>query len=878
MIPLLGPISLRRLTEHRLRTAMTVLGIALGVAVVVAVATVNEAVVGSFADTIGRVSGKVDLEVRAASAGVPDTVLDRIRATAGVAHATPVVQRTVTVAAHEGEIVVLLGIDFTADAATLSHFYGLGPDQLPGRGSGDSVAPTADDFEDPFAFLDARRQLVIGRSLADRFGVAQGGVLALLTPQGEQDFTIHAVVDGDGAGSALGGNVAVLDWLDAQEVFRLDHQVDRVDVAVSRPGLDGEIDTVAARIGSALESRWQVERPSSRQSRQNHLLRTFRLAFAIGAGVALIVGMFLIFHTLSISVAQRRNEIGILRAVGATRRQIVALFTFEGALLGVMGSAAGLVLGALLASGMLEQAAEGIEQLYMRVRVDEVHVPAWAFILGACSGIVCATLASVIPALRASRLRPVDTIRSAQVEQSAVSAGRPGRRELAAVACLIAAPLVADGPAVFGDLPIFGLLALLLITLGATLGCRQVILLCHAAGHRLVGRLGGIEARLAVDNLRRNADKAAVTVASLMIGLSMVLSSVIMTSSFERSVDRWIEQVVPADLFVTSGAKFGGISNQPLSPALADEIATVPGVAAVDRVRLKIDDFRHSRIYLVSLETKVRFAGGLAWPFARVDGDADTVIERMRNEEAVVISEALSFHFGLHPGDLLELATPEGVRKFPIAATLIDYTSDQGTVFLDRATWLRFWHDDTVDTFEPYLKPGVDPGPVRDEIVRRWGRRYQLFVYTNREFRDEVRQSVGEVFQITRALELVTLMIAVLSVITTLLTTILDRMREIGMLRAIGMLRSQVARMVIIESVLLAVVGALVGLATGILNGFLTLEVVNARFLGRQVPVVLPWLTIAAYAAGVVVVGGLAAMWPARTASRVPVVTALGYE
>lgn len=199
-------------------------------------------------------------------------------------------------------------------------------------------------------------------------------------------------------------------------------------------------------------------------------------------------------------------------------------------------------------------------------------------------------------------------------------------------------------------------------------------------------------------------------------------------------------------------------------------------------------------------------------------------------------------------------------------------------MFLDRSLYTKVWRDDLVDTFEPYLKPGTDAQTVRREILARHGKQYRLFVLTNGEFRAEIQAMIGRIFSVTRALELVTVFISLLSVVNTLLTAILDRMREIGVLRAIGMLRRQLSRMIVVESLCLSIVGAFVGLGVGILNGWLILNAVNRQDTGWEVATKVPWETTGIYLLALIVVGAAAALYPARVAGRVPVVDALGYE
>jgi len=891
VLNLLGPITLRRLREHKVRSLLTLVGISLGVAVLVAVATVNEAVVGSFADTLGHISGKVHLEVSGGATGLDEQLVDKVRALPGVRYATPVVQQTLEMADEQGETLGVLGVNFTEDPEALAWFWNLRPDDVYARPEAESgrderarAADEDEDFQDPFEFLNATDRLIVSRQFADRHGVSRGGKTRLITREGTREFEIYAVVDTEGPARAYGGNLAIMDYQSAQEVFgkvtrtgsSVVGHVDRIDIAIDDPDREGAIDDVTAQVRAALGDAFEVERPSKRQQRTERLLRSFRVAFFVGSSVALLVGMFLIYHTLSVSVVQRRTEIGILRAVGTTRGQIIRLFSLEGWVFGLLGSAVGLGLGALLSRGLLQASAQSISEVYIRVHATEARVPPIVMVLGLACGTGCALLASYLPARAAARLSPVETIRSGAL---LVRAGRItwiGWREVAAALLFLAIVPCALVPAI-GGFPLLSLVACGLAIGGFALLARSALRSGMLALAPFVSRVFGFEGTIASDNLRQSQAKSAGTVASLMVGLAMVLSSAIMTSSFRNSIHRWVDQVVPADLFVTSSSAFAGVKNQPMEADIAGEIARIDGIVDVDLVRIQNVDYGDTRIALLSLDTSVRFRHGLGRVLVG-GGDVVAFTPRLQGEDTVIVSESFAAHFGKGAGDRILLPTAEGERSFEVLGVMVDYTSDQGMVFFDRALWKKYWHDELVDTIEPYTAPGADLERIRAEIARRWGKSHNLFILTNAEFRAEIGRLIEQVFAITRALEAVTILIALLSVVNTLLTSVLDRTRELGVLRAIGALRSQIRRVVLIEAGCISVVGSALGVIAGTAVGFILIKVVNVQNSGWRVGFSWPAATVGVYALLLVVVGVVAAVYPAWKAARMRVVDALAYE
>ncbi len=323
---LLRTVSLPRFQEHRLRTALTVLGISLGVAMLIAVVLVNRSILRSFADTLDDISGKADLEVTAAASYEGGENLEGIRAVPGVARATPVVQETALIRLPQakGERLLIVGVDF------------LGEDDEHFRRYDSTELKTIK--EDPIAFLNASTHVIVSRKLADRFGLKLKDLLPLQTPTGIQQFEIWGFIEDEGVGRAFGGNVAVMYYQAMQVAFERGTRIDRVDIAVTT-GHDAA--TVGGAIAGALGPGFEAGRPERRNAQVAQMLGGLNLALTMGSLVAILVGMFLIYNTMSISVVQRKRELGILRALGTTKRQILVLFTLEGFLLGCVGSALG---------------------------------------------------------------------------------------------------------------------------------------------------------------------------------------------------------------------------------------------------------------------------------------------------------------------------------------------------------------------------------------------------------------------------------------------------------------------------------------------------------------------------------------------------------
>lgn len=854
---LLSTISIPRFHEHRLRTTLTILGISLGVAVLIAVVLVNRSILSGFEGTVEDLSGKVDLEVTGSGTGFDEERLYDIKDVPGVHKATPVVRETAVLRrpGAEGEHVLILGVDFLGEDDEYFREY-------------DSAEMESIKAE-PFRFLNSPTNIIVSRALADRFGYEEGDTVPLATPEGTRDFTIWGFIEADGVGRAFGGSIAVMYYQAMQVAWDRGSNVDAVDVAIT-PGADR--DTVARAIEAAMGPGFEAAPPERSNDRVRNMLAPLNAGLMMSSLIALLVGMFLIYNTMSISVVQRKREIGILRSLGTTRRQILALFTLEGFLLGLIGSAIGVGLGVVLAQGLLDGMTEAVSELYVQTAATGVRVDPLLLLGGFVAGTLGAVGASLVPARAATRITPIETIRSEGTIRQGDAHGF-ALSDAAGLACLIAAwPLLLIPPE--GDVPVGGLAANVALTLGVALLARRGIQLFRRTIAGAITAPLGIEGRMASDNLERDLGRAGVTTAALTIGVSMAVSLTVFLGSFQAAAFDWVEQTIPADLFITSAARFGGTRNAPMADVLTEDLAALPGVEDVERVRLVDIDRSTDAIKLLSTEIDVieRHAS-----MTFLEGEQAEALRAMRAGGAL-LSENLSRRRDLHLGDTIDLPTPSGRVAFPIVGVVIDYTSDRGLVMLDRPTYTEKWGDTRVDTYKLYLADGTDLEATRRAINERWGEKFDLFVLTNREFREEITRILDQTFQLMGALELVALIIALLGVVNTLLASVLDRTREIGVLRAIGMLRRQVRKLVMAEAGLLGTVSVLLGVALGLGSGVILLQSISVVSTGWYFPLRPPAWNLVQTALLVIAVSVVAGWYPAREAARMPVTDALEYE
>ena len=533
MFSLLRLISLRHVFDAPLRSLLTLIGVSVGVATLVGIAAINRSVMDAFRSTIDTVAGKADLTVAAETAGMPEALLDTVRGVPGVLHASGSIDVIAPIKNRPGENLYILGVDLLDDGFFRTY-----------EGVDTDVGKLADDLE----FLNSTDRLLISDRYARERGLKTGDTLELMTPRGMQPFIIHGVLKEKGPLKAFGGAVAVMFFGSLQEAFDKGRTLTRVDVAIDK---NVSLEEMKARLQNAVGDNLEVDAPNKRGQSVQTMVRSFQLGLNLGSGVALLVGVFLVYNTVSISVVQRRREIGTLRALGATRRKIRALFAMEAAVFGLIGSVAGLPLGILIARGAMGTVQGSISEIYTRVNVGDVQLGPREVAIGLVMGILGSIFAALRPAWVASSVQPVEALR----KDAAIGAGAVDVKSwptYVGVFLLVIAWPVANLPPPAENFPLGGYVSIFLILMGVTLLSPLVLRTLNIPFRPPGQALFGIAGRLAADNFARAPVRTAVPVSALSIGITMAVTLSCFIGSFERSADRCIAQAIPPDFFLTS--------------------------------------------------------------------------------------------------------------------------------------------------------------------------------------------------------------------------------------------------------------------------------------------------------------------------------------
>ncbi len=860
MLRLLKTISWRHVRHHRLRTFLTFLGMALGVAVIVAIALVNRALTTSFQSTIEQIAGKAVLQVSNSESGMADAVLPLVRDTEGVLDVAAAVDGFLPVSGVRAERLYIYGVDLLTDFTMRDH-------QFAGDGFG---------FDKALDFIAQADSIAVTESFARRLGLSTGSTLALNTSRGKQSYTIRALLREEGTARVFGGNFALMDLPVAQLAFGKEGKLDIVDLTVEAAS---KVETVQARLRQRLAGAAEVERPRKRGEQIESLLTSFRVGLFFVSLIALFVGFFLIYNTVAVSIVQRKREIGTLRCLGMRRSELLGLIVAEALILAIIGAVIGCLLGWALAQGALVAVGQTVRNLFSSIGLSGSSLSPHELAIALASAVGVALIAALHPAIEALRISPLENARQA-VWRPLFAVKKSWATRLGFLCLSIAPVLIVAAPHLSGAVRQFsiGVAGMLIFLLGLAFFAPLIVRYAAQWLWRWTLPLPGVswvETRLASDSLRRNPLRSGITVATMIISLAAIFTIAAFVNSVRGSLLAWVDQMVTADIIISSGARTAGPRNVSLREEPAAGLRALPGVKIVDLYRLVRANYQGRPIVVESFSA-VESAPVRTLPMAQ--GNGAIALREMAEGKGAVVSESFQTRFAKLVGDSFELVTPSGAVTFKILGIYIDYSSDIGSVLIDRALYKKYWRDELVDAFDLWLEPGVDMAALIQKIKDDYGDKYQLFISTHRELKDAVLRIMEQSFVVNYAVEIVALVVAIFSVINTLLASILDRGREIGVLRAIGATQAQVRRIIVMEAGWMGLIGGLLGLFAGSVMAYHHV-VYNTKLLtGWTFQFFYPYDVAALVVSATVVLCLLAGYGPAKKAAATPVVTAIGYE
>ena len=811
---------------------LTVLGVALGVAAVLSIQIINRNAIAAFSGSVKAVSGEADLSVLGYTPSFPEDLYPRVLATPGVQAAWPLWRAAVAVPGGDNLMLDLIGVDFFT------------PVDIPWQGE-----PT-----DPAVALSQPGWVALTPLLADQMGWRVGDAFTVSWGSRRVPLTVGALVDFQALNPLASPKLAVMDIAQAQGLFGDAGAIHQIDVKLA----DGA-DTAAAQ--TSLQARLgpgvRVVTPEQRETQAKGLLAAFQLNLTALSLISLFVGVFLVYSSTQAALVRRREELGLLRSLGATRRQVFALIITEVGLLGGLGAALGLPLGYGVAQANVRVVSATLSNLYLLEEIARLEMTTWLYVLGIVIGVGGAVVGALLPALDVAR-RDTRALLSAFTLHETVGGLAPRLFALGA-----ALPLTA---AVWYGLHgrhwqhagfVLAVVLLLTLPLLTPLLVRELCARVRVRGFGLGYSLKGLGVRL---------QTTSVAVASLAVAVSMLIGITLMIGSFRQTLNVWIGTSIQADVYIApaSWRGTGAGSDGGLEPHVMAVVTGHPAVRAVDRLRRFHGYTGDRRIIVSGVEMDLR-RGLSRFPF--LPGALPSPYEAVRERNGLFIGETLARRAGVWVGDALAIHTPTGVQDFPVVAVYYDYSAGDGAVAMDLNTLTQAFGSGPIGSTALYLDPGADTAGVVAELQAALPEA-PIEIRSNRRLRDEVLAIFDQTFAITRLLQFMSLLIAVCGIALMLLVLAREQAPELALCRSLGARGRQLFGVFVGKGLSMGVMGLALGSAGGVLLAGLLIYVINRAYFGWTIQPYVDWNLIGQQAATILGAAVLASLYPAFRARQ----------
>lgn len=830
-MPALYRASFGYLLRHPWQLALALLGICIGVAVMVAVDLANESSREAFRLSMDTINGEATHQIVQGPAGVDETLYVRLRLKEGIRSIAPVVEGYVDI----GNITMkVLGVDPFAEREFRNY-------SMP-----DSVVSVNDTYRriltvSGAVLMSEQTARSLDLSPGDRFDVSAGG-------RAYRAELVAIVGGSDGRGL---DNLIIADISTAQIWLAMLGRLTRIDVKIPQ---DDET-VITDKIRNALPIDGQLLNAAGRTRSVIAMSAAFMTNLTAMSLLALLVGVFLIYNSVSFAVLQRRRLIGVLRALGLTRRQIFTLILTEGLVLGTIGAVLGVLIGMWLGQQLLVLVSRSINDLYFVVNVTSVSLSPLSAAKGLIAGLGATIISAIVPAMEAASYQPRLALTRSVLEHKtsrllpAIAIGGIGMAVLAVILIKVS-----------GTSLVAGLTALFLMILGLALCIPITVRACASLIAPIANKVGGTTARLAISGVGASLSRTSVAIVALAVAVSATVGVSIMVDSFRGSVSDWLGNTLRSDIYIS-------VARGTLDTDLVDELVRVPGIAHHSSSRRVWLESETGRTRIIALE----MAPGSYAGIDLLDAEPQEVWNAFDEEGAVIVSEPYAYRYDVRRGDTLSLNTMHGDKVFQIAATYRSYDANAGSVLMSRNTYESHWNDPTIGAIGLYLSPDAKPDEVIEQLRKVSEGRQSLLIHSNREIRDISLQIFDRTFIITDVLYWLAVGVAIIGILGAMLALELERGREFAVLRAIGMTPGQLGTMVTVQTGFMGLLSGLAAIPLGLLMAWVLIDVINRRSFGWQMDIeVSPDVLVKALALSVIA-ALIAGIFPAyRAASSQP--------
>lgn len=836
--------SLRYIYRHKLQFGLSILGIAIGVAIIAAIDIANISTSKAFNLSLNSVTGKATHRIISTSGSIPDSVYTYLRIEKGLKDIAPVVEDNITVGDTVKKSFILLGVDLFAEK--------------PFR---DYMSSSSINFKGGLKdFMTVKNAVVLSAENSKLLNKSVGDTINALIRGIKKKIVVAGIINNYGNPSQI-ENLILSDIATAQEITGKQGAIDVIDI-IANDNLKEE------DILKLLPAGLELQRSSSRSDIAEQMLSAFNVNLNALSMLALIVGIFLIYNTMTFSVVQRKKVLGIYRSLGVTESEIYRLIISEVLIIGFIGTVLGFIFAILISKNLLLLISRTINDLYFVVSVTEIEVTLFIVIKTFAVGILASLISALKPAREASQAKPgVSIVRSNQESKIIKNIYRVS---VYGIISGLTGTFILMVPSKNVWLSYIGVLP---IIIGFALLSPLVIKISDKILTPLSGKLFGITGKISSRSIIQNISRTNTAIFSLSIAVAATVGVGTMINSFRETVVSWLENGLKADIYVSAPSLISN-SNEAIIPyRVRDSILKMNEVS-------NINYYSEFKLYQDGKLINI-LASGFTDPNGkdfRLKGSEDTeAIENFMKGE-VLLTEPYAYKNNLTKGSIIKLKTDEGYRDFKVAGIYYDYSSDKGFVSVEYSIFQKYWKSKGLSGIAVFLKNEKDADEVKKKIMMTAGEDTELIIRSNKFLRESSIQIFDRTFIVAKVLQLLSVGVAFIGILSSLMSLQLERNKEMGVLRAVGLLPSQLFKISTLQSILMGLISGFLSLPLGALLAYILVFIINKRSFGWTMQFTLePGILIEALILAVVA-SVLAGIYPGYIISKISPSVALREE
>ena len=831
-LTLLRLLTIRNIKNEKFMTSLSIVGVALGIGLFIGVKVASDRAIASFESEIKGMSPKVNYEILDISGldfdeKIYGDVLHREEKSFPIVKVKGLLK-------DKKETIDINGIDIVKSLQFLH-------------------IDIKESYELERLYRDFNG-VIVTKKFFDKHALHKNDILTVLVYDREYHLKIVGTMDTE----LLTLNTVILDIGNFQEYFKRYGYLTKIDLATD--------EKKAEEIKKFLPSNLSIEKKDDLIRNQKAVVASFRYNLQFVSLIAILVGMFLLYNTIFISVVKRRTEIGILRSLGSDKKTIIMLFTIHGVLLGFVGSLLGIILGQIIAYFSVIAVQKTVSTMYSAISISEYMVTPSDAAKSLILGLLVSFVASVIPSFEASKIRPHETSREGSFE---------GRyRKYMKFFTLLGLFLVFAGallsyieyrqvPFAFPYLSYSGIL---LIIFGFTCVAPFHLIVLLKIIKKPTEKIFGAMGKITIGDMHGSVYRFSIALMSVAISSALIVALLTLIFSFRSSLKKWIENTITAEVYIKPLSCTSNYCFQAMSDEVITTIEQFPEVAGIDRYRvLQVELFGKKIITGFGDAGLSRRLAGSHY-FSKENEDRMKELEKGQH---VAISEYLGMKYGLKRGDTIELQTPRGKQSFAVTDIFTSYSTTSGFMYLDRRWLKQYWGLDDATQVSVYVKKGYDVETFIRKLKDKFSGTYSIDIMNNQQLRQKILTIFDRTFAITYAIELIAILVSLIGVINTLLALVFEKKREISTLRYLGMSWKQLRDNLVLSAGITGIAGIILGLMIGSIMSMIFIHVVNKISFGWEIEFKIPLLYLSLITVGLFLTTLLASLIPSKIARKI---------